>query len=131
MSILRGFKRKKTIPSDSVVPEVIHRAEKLLSAPGGVILLRTATELKVTEVPMSTSGIGGGLFAFLCQKEGAESAQNKQPGTRGRVLREKNTIWWENFGAFEGRVGYLGKHCLARSCLKSASGGASPELPWG
>lgn len=89
MSILKGFKKKKNIPSDSVVPEVIHRAEKVLSAPGGVILLRTATELKVTEVPMSTSGIGGGLFAFLCQKEGTESVQDKQPGTRGRVLREK------------------------------------------
>lgn len=89
MSILRGFKKKKTIPSDPVVLEVIHQAEEVLSVPGGVILLRTATELKVTEVPMSTSGISGGLFAFLCQKEGAESAQDKQPGTRERVLRGK------------------------------------------
>lgn len=39
MSILRCFRKIKTIPSGSVVPEVIHRAKRVLSACELVVIL--------------------------------------------------------------------------------------------
>lgn len=91
VSILRYFRKNKTIPSGSVVPEVIHRAKMVLSTHELVILGVLRTSCLVQE--------GG------CWGKKQLGGKRTFEGRDGQVVTAQISWWWGSPGATVGLGG--------------------------